>query len=223
LNARLAVRRARQQGIQVEPVFLGDDIATAPRERYLERRGLGGLLFALKIGGGAAEEGKKLTEVTALMKKTNQRTATLSVAVSPPTHPATGIPLFELPPGEIEIGIGVHGEVGVYRGPHLPADQIVDLLLERLLCDLSSFNPEQVLVFVNGAGGTSKMELHTLYRRAYQQLNEQKIKVSAGVADSFFTTQEMGGFSLSLCAVDDELLHFWEKPASGPSFHWPYL
>ena len=113
LNARLALRRAHQEGLSVEPVILGDDIATAPRENHLERRGLGGLLFALKIGGAAAETGKTLEEVAAIMRKTNQRTATLSVAVKPPTHPATGEPLFEIPTGEIEIGTGVHGEVGV--------------------------------------------------------------------------------------------------------------
>ncbi|TFG49733.1 MAG: DAK2 domain-containing protein [Anaerolineales bacterium] len=222
LNARLAVRRTRQDGIQIEPVILGDDIATAPREKIQDRRGLGGLLFALKIGGGAAEAGKSLSEVAELMRKTNLRTATLSVAVKPPTHPATGELLFELPPGQIEIGTGVHGEVGVYRGAHLSANEIIDMLLDRLLDDLKLYHPDSVLIFINGAGGTSKMELHILYRRAYQQLGARGIEVAAGVADSYFTTQEMGGFSLSLCAVDQELLTYWKMPASGPSFHWPY-
>ncbi|NQS92510.1 MAG: dihydroxyacetone kinase subunit L [Chloroflexi bacterium] len=222
LNARLAVRRAEQEGIRVVPVFLGDDIATASREKYLERRGLGGILFALKIGGGAAESGKPLDDVLSIMKKTNRQTATLSVAVKPPTHPATGQLLFEMPPGQIEIGTGVHGEIGVYRGPHLSANEIIDLLLKRLLEDLSTFDPKKVLVFINGAGGTSLMELHILYRRVCQQLEAHGIKVAAGVANSYFTTQEMGGFSLSLCVMDQELLSYWELPASGPSFHWPY-
>lgn len=223
LNARLGVRRAQQEGINVEPVVMGDDIATAPREKYLERRGLGGILFGLKIGGAAAESGKPLNEVVEIIKRTNQRTATLSVAVTPPTHPATGKFLFEMPPGQIEIGTGVHGEVGVYRGPHLPADEIIDMLLDQLLQDLDPFRPEEVLVFVNGAGGTSKMELHILYRRAFQQLEEKGINIAAGVADSLFTTQEMGGFSLSVCTLDPEMRKFWDKPATGPSFHWPYI
>ena len=222
LNARLALRRAQHDNISVEPVILGDDIATASRKNYLERRGLGGLLFALKIGGAAAETGKNLNDVTNLMRKTNQRTATLSVAVKPPTHPATGEALFELPPDQIEIGTGVHGEVGVYRGPHLAADEIITLLLDRLVADLESFNPDNLLVFINGAGGTSKMELHILYRGAYQQLSARGFNITAGVSNSYFTTQEMGGFSLSLCAVDSEMLDYWQMPASGPSFHWPY-
>jgi phosphoenolpyruvate---glycerone phosphotransferase subunit DhaK len=222
LNARLALRRAQQSGIQVVPVYLGDDIATAPRAEYQKRRGLGGLLFTLKIGGAAAEAGSPLAEVTRLMEKSNQRTATLAVAVRAPEHPATGQVLFELPKGEIEIGTGVHGEMGVYRGPYLPADQIVDMLVERLVTDLEAFAGRKMLVFINGAGGTSKMELHILYRRAHQALTQRGYEVAAGVVDAFFTTLDMGGFSLSLCAVDDELLKYWQMPASGPAFRWPY-
>jgi dihydroxyacetone kinase-like protein len=222
LNARLAIRRAKHDGIQVEPIILSDDIATAPRERFLERRGLGGLIFALKIGGAAAEEGNSLLEVATLMRNTNQRTGTLSVAVKPPTHPATGEPLFEIPLGEIEIGTGVHGEIGVYRGPHLTADEVIDLLLQRLLDDLEDFKCYEYLVFINGAGGTSKMELHILYQSVVHQLGLRGLNVAAGIADSLFTTGEMGGFSLSLCAVDPKMLRFWDMPASAPSFRWPY-
>jgi len=221
LNARLAVRRAEQTGIPVQAVLLGDDIATAPRDKLAERRGLGGLLFALKIGAAAAETGESLAEVTRLMEKTNVRTATLAVAVRPPTHPATGKPLFTLPDNQIEIGTGVHGEVGIYRGPLLPADPIADMLIERLTQDLTGLLNKRVLVFVNGSGGTSKMELHILYRRVHQQLTKAGLDIVAGVVESLFTTQEMGGFSLSLCAVDDDLQPFWEMPATGPYFRWP--
>ena len=221
LNARLAVRRAAQLGLRVEAVLLGDDIATAPREKYHERRGLGGLLFALKIGGAAAEAGWSLEEVVRAMKKANERTASLAVAVRPATHPVTGKPLFSLPKGQVEVGTGVHGEVGVYRGAHMPADKLVDMIVERLVKDLESFSAQSLLIFLNGSGGTSKMELHILFRRAYQLLSQQGFNIQASVVDSLFTTQEMGGFSLSLCAADDEMTSLWEAPAASPSFHWP--
>ena len=221
LNARLGMRRAEQLGIQVEPIYLGDDIATAPRAEFEKRRGLGGLLFALKIGGAAAENGKSLEEVARLMRKTNQRTATLAVAVRPPTHPATGIPLFEMPFGQVEIGTGVHGEVGVYRGDLLPADEIIDMILPKLVDDLSGFSEKQILVFLNGSGGTSRMELNILYRRVHQSLQTQGFEVAGSLVDSLFTTQEMGGFSLSLCTVDKELLDLWNEPASAACFRWP--
>jgi dihydroxyacetone kinase-like protein len=144
------------------------------------------------------------------------------VAVRAATHPWTGMPLFDLPDGQIEIGTGVHGEIGVYRGQHLPADEITDMLVDKLVSDLNIFKEKLILIFVNGAGGTSKMELHIIYRRAHQDLVKRGFQVEAGIVDSLFTTQEMGGFSISLCVVDDELSKAWHDPAYGPSFHWPY-
>lgn len=221
LNARMALRRASQLGIEVQPVYLGDDVATAPRSELDRRRGLGGLLFALKIGGAAAEQGQPLSEVVRLMEKTNLRTATLAVAVRAPTHPASGKPLFDLPIGQMEIGTGVHGEAGVYRGAMLPANRVVDLVLQRLLEDLGGLLQKSVLVFLNGSGGTSRMELNILYRRVFYALHEKGIQIAAAVVDSLFTTQEMGGFSLSLCAADDELLEWWQQPALAAHFRWP--
>jgi dihydroxyacetone kinase-like protein len=97
------------------------------------------------------------------------------------------------------------------------------LLVERLLADLESFDPHRLLAFINGAGGTSKMEMHILYQRLFRTLTEHGLVIEAGVVDSFFTTQEMGGFSLSLCALDDELVPYWDVPACGPAFCWPRL
>ena len=222
LNARLAQRWAEQAGIKVEFILLSDDIATAPREQYLNRRGLGGLLFALKVGGGAAEAGLSLVDVAALMRETNQHTATLSVASRPPTHPINGEPLFDLPDGQIEVGTGVHGEVGVYRGELLPADTLIEMMLKKLVADLADLIDGPVLVFLNGSGGTSTMELHILYQSALRQLEGHGIKVASGVVGSFFTTFEMCGFSLSLCALDPSAQPWWDAPAIGPNFVWPH-
>jgi phosphoenolpyruvate---glycerone phosphotransferase subunit DhaK len=221
LNARLAQVRAEAQGLRVLSVLSSDDIATASREQHLKRRGLGGLLFMVKVGGAAAEAGQSLEETVRLMQKTNLRTATLSVAARAGTHPVSGLPLFDLPAGQLEVGTGVHGEVGVYRGPHLPADAVVDMLLERLLADLETFQPAPLIAFLNGSGGVSKMELHILYRRVCQALAERGLRLAAGVVDSLFTTQETGGFSLSLLAADEEIWQAWQQPAAGAYFRWP--
>ena len=221
LNARMAKRQAEQIGLDVALVLSSDDVATAPRERYEDRRGLGGLLFPLKIGGGAAEAGLDLAEVTRLMRQTNERTATLAVASRAPRHPVTGQKLFDLPEGQIEVGTGVHGEVGVYRGDLMPADELVDLMLDRLLPDLSAFLDNQVWVFLNGSGGTSKMELHILYQSVVKKLRQQDLQVAAGVVGSYFTTLEMGGFSLSLCALSEDAVPWWDAVAHGPDFYWP--
>ena len=221
LNARMAKRQAEQSGLDVALVLSSDDVATAPRESYEDRRGLGGILFPLKVGGGAAEAGLDLVEVTDLMQRTNERTATLAVASRAPRHPVNGQKLFDLPEGQIEVGTGVHGEVGVYRGGLMPADKLVDLMLDRLLPDLSDFLEDRVWVFLNGSGGTSKMELHILYQSVVKKLSQQDLQVAAGVVGSYFTTLEMGGFSLSLCALSDDAVRWWEAFAHGPDFYWP--
>ena len=222
LNARLAQRWAEHAGIEMEFILLSDDIATAPREQYLNRRGLGGLLFALKVGGGAAEAGLSLADIAALMRETNQRTATLAVASRAPTHPVNGKPLFDLPEGQIEVGTGVHGEVGVYQGEHLPADALIKMILDKLVADLADLIDGPVLVFLNGSGGTSTMELHILYQSVLKQLDKLGIDVASGVVGSFFTTFEMCGFSLSLCALADTAQTWWDSPAASPSFVWPH-
>lgn len=222
LNARLAVQRAKSLHIPVRPVSLGDDVATAPRNQLSERRGLGGLLFALKVGGAAAEAGLELEQVAGLMALANERTATLAVAVRAPTHPATGIAMFELERGQMEIGTGVHGEVGVYRGPHLQADDIIDLLVDELTADLKlMLKNKRVWVFINGSGGTSLMELHILFRRTAHRLAEKNLAVASSVVGSYFTTQDMGGFSLSLGALDEDLEYWWNQVADGALFRWP--
>jgi dihydroxyacetone kinase phosphoprotein-dependent L subunit len=222
LNARLAQQRAQERGHQVEFILSTDDVATAPREDYLRRRGLGGLLFPLKVGGGAAEAGLGLGDVARLMRETNARTVTLGVASRAPRHPVTGEVLFELPEGEVEVGTGVHGEVGVYRGDLMPADDLVRLVLEKLVADLEGLLTEKVYVFLNGSGGTSQMELHILFKSVYEQLTAQGLRIADAVIGSYFTTLGMGGFSLSLCALPDEAISFWNAPANSPAFHWPH-
>ncbi|MGC9397525.1 MAG: dihydroxyacetone kinase subunit DhaL [Anaerolineae bacterium] len=219
LNARLALHRAQQLGIETRMTLLTDDVATAPRASYHKRRGLGGLLFALKVGGAAAEAGASLDEVAALIEHVNERTATLSVAVRSGTHPATGEPLMNLSPGNIEIGTGVHGESGVYSGPHLPADKIAERIVAPLVEDLDTLiEGKKLWAFVNGAGGTSMMELHIVYRGVVHALQRRGLHVADGIVNSYFTTQETGGFSLSLCALDDETAVWWDAPAHSAYF-----
>jgi len=221
LNARLAVRRAEQLGITVVMAFSSDDVATAPRQAFSERRGLGGLLFMLKVGGGAAEAGLAIPAVADLMQRTNERTATLAVASQAPRHPVSGETLFDLPEGQIEVGTGVHGEAGVYRGEMMPAKDLVEMMLAKLIPDLAVFLEDRVWVFLNGSGGTSQMELNILYHSVHKALTAQGLQVASGVVGSFFTTLEMGGFSLSLCALDEESAAWWDAPAASPAFRWP--
>jgi dihydroxyacetone kinase-like protein len=218
LNASLAVRFAKAGGIDVRPLVLYDDVATAPKGREAERRGLAGLVFQVKMGGAAAEGGADLDEVVRIIEKSRDWTRTLAVALSGPTHPVSGQKLFELGPDEMEIGSGCHGEAGTYKGKRMSADETMDYVARTILADLPFVKGDRVVSLVNGSGATSLMELHILNRRLHQILTGHGIELHDTVIGSYITTQDMGGFSLSLCKVDDELVRLWDEPALGPYF-----
>lgn len=218
LNASLAVKLARAAGINVQPVILYDDVATAPKGREPERRGLGGLVFQVKMGGTAAEGGATISEVIRIIEKSRDWTRTLAVALSSPTHPVTGQKLFALGEQEMEVGSGCHGEAGTYRGTLLSADETMDMVANTVLADLPWEPGDRVLVFLNSSGGTPLMELHILYRRLHQILEDKGLMIHDALLGPYITTQDMAGFSLSLCRLDDELAKLWDIPANGPYF-----
>lgn len=218
LNGEMAVDLARAEGLTVVPIILYDDLASAPKGQEPERRGVAGMFFAMKIAGAAAERGMSLAEVERVTARANAETRTLGVALAPPTHPVTGKELFAIPEDGLEIGMGVHGEAGVYRGKLLSADATARLVLEKVLEDRPYVAGDRVLVLLNGAGATTLMELHLLNRTVQEVLAGRGITVCDTLLGEFITTQEMKGFSLSLCAVDEELLDLWRDPVEAPYF-----
>lgn len=218
LNAGMAIELAQDQGIQVDSVTLWDDIASGPADHPEERRGIAGQMFPFKMAGSAAEEGLPLAEVKRIAEKARDNTRTLAVALTSCIHPVTGEMMFDLPVDQIEIGMGVHGEVGAGRRKMGTADEIMDIVAGRVIDDRPFVSGEEVCVLINGMGSTTLMEMFILYRRLSSVLKAKDISVHKARIGNFITTQEMAGFSLSLCAVDDELKHFWDAPANCPYF-----
>lgn len=218
LNARLAVDMAQDEGINVDSVVLWDDIASGPPERPEERRGIAGQMFPFKMAGSAAEEGLPLAEVKRIAEKARDNTRTLAVALTSCIHPVSGEMMFDLPADEIEIGMGVHGEAGAGRRKLGTADEIMEIVAERVIADRPYVAGEEVCVLINGMGSTTLMEMFILHRRLAMILEAKDIAVYKARIGNFITTQESAGFSLSLCAVDEELKHFWDAPANCPYF-----
>jgi phosphoenolpyruvate---glycerone phosphotransferase subunit DhaK len=218
LNARLAVDMALDEGLNIDHVCLWDDIASAPADQPEERRGIAGQMFPFKIAGSAAEEGHSLSEVKRIAEKARDNTRTLAVAMTSCIHPVTGEMMFDLPADEIEVGMGVHGEAGAGRRKLGKADEIMDIVAARVLDDKPFISGDEVCVLINGSGSTTLMEMFILYRRLAAILKSREISVHKVKIGNFITTQEMAGFSLSLCAVDEELKHFWDAPANCPYF-----
>ena len=199
-------------------VLGADDVASAPPERATTRRGIAGIFFLYKVAGAAAAAGASLDEVVAVTERAAAGTRTMGVALSPCTIPAAGVPTFELPVGQMEIGMGIHGEPGVRRGPLATADEIADELTRAILDDLPYRRGDEVAVLVNGLGATPKEELYILYRGVSRVLADEGITVHRVWVGEYATSLEMAGASVTLLRLDDELRRLVDAPAETPFY-----
>lgn len=218
MNFGLAAELAEAEGIEVATVLGADDVASAPKGEESRRRGIAGIFFVYKVAGARAAEGAGLAEVTRAAQKAADQVRSMGVALAPSTVPSAGHPTFELPDGQMEIGMGIHGEPGVRRGALEPADRVVDQLLDALLDDLPHDRGDHVDVLVNGLGATPVEELYVLYRRAATRLGDAGLTVRRAWIGEYATSLEMAGASISLLRVDDELVQLLDAPARSPFF-----
>jgi dihydroxyacetone kinase len=219
LNFGLAAELARAEGIPVERVLVADDVALAASIENAGRRGLAGTILVHKIAGAVAERGASLVEVADAARAAAADVRTMGVALSPCTVPAAGRPGFTLGEGEIELGLGIHGEPGVRRGPLEPADALVDRLLDAILTDLVPAAGGRVVLLVNNLGATPAMELAIVARRAVLDLERRGLTVERLYAGTFLSALEMAGVSLSVLPVDDKRLSLLDAATEAPA--WP--
>lgn len=218
MNFDIGAEMAADEGIDIKTVRIYDDVASAPPEQKEERRGIAGDVFIIKISGGAAATIKDLDEVVRVTAKARDNTRSMGVALSAGSLPETGEPTFELPEDEIEIGMGLHGEAGVARGKMLPANQMVEDMLGRILVDFPLKRGDEVCLLINNLGSTTMMELLIVNSKINAILNAEGIKIYDTAMGSFCTSQEMAGFSISLTKMDSELKKYYDMPADSFGF-----
>ena len=218
LNFDMAAEMLQDEGISVATVLITDDVASAPPERRSERRGVAGDMFILKVTGARAEEKVGLKELAATVAKANEATRSMGIALSSCIIPASGRPIFEMPEQEMEIGMGLHGEIGVQRGPLLPANQVAQNLVSRLLSDKRGNSGDEVAVLVDGFGATPLGELFIVFRAVSQLLKEAGISIFRSYVGNYATSLNMAGCSVSFMWLDDELKRLLTAPAESPAF-----
>ena len=218
LNFDLAADMAELEDIETRTVLVTDDVASQPKERAADRRGVAGLFFAYKCAGAAAERGDDLAAVAEAAQAAVDSTRTMGIGISPTILPTVGKPTFELADGEMEIGIGIHGEPGVHRGPLESADAVTDRLLDPIVTDLELREGERVAVLVNGLGATPLEELYVMYRRVHARLGELGVEIERRYVGEFATSLEMAGASISVMRLDDGTAELLAAPARSPFF-----
>jgi len=171
-----------------------------------------------KIAGALAEEGAPLERVEAVARRVYERSLSFGVALAPCTTPAKGSPTFDLPPGELELGIGIHGEPGRERRPMMTSGEIADFAVHTVLDDLQPRGP--VLALVNGMGATPLLELYGFNAEVQRVLAERGVAVVRTLVGNYVTSLDMVGASVTLCQVDEEMLRLWDAPVRTPALRW---
>jgi phosphoenolpyruvate---glycerone phosphotransferase subunit DhaK len=220
LNFKLAAEDAADEGVEVESVLVDDDVAVQDSLYTAGRRGVGATVLLEKIAGAAAERGEDLKAVAEVARRVDDRGRSFGVALSSCTPPASGKPMFDLPDGEMEVGIGIHGEPGRRREPVRSAHEIVETMLGAVLSDLKPADGAKVLAFVNGMGGTPLIELYLLYNEVDTQLRAAGLEPARNLVGNYITSLEMAGASITLLELDDELTALWDAPVHTPTLRW---
>jgi dihydroxyacetone kinase-like protein len=218
LNFTMAAELAEEEGIQVASVLVNDDVAVTDSLYTAGRRGTGATLFVEKIAGAAAEEGAPLEQVEAVARRVNESSRSFGAALTACTTPAKGRPTFDLPPGELELGIGIHGEPGRERRAMMTSREIADTALDALLDDLRPASP--VLLLVNGMGATPLLELYGFNAEVHRILGERGVPVARTLVGSYVTSLDMAGCSVTLCQADEELLRLFDAPVATTALRW---
>ncbi|MCG8308718.1 MAG: dihydroxyacetone kinase subunit DhaK [Cytophagales bacterium] len=208
MSANMALQLAEQQNINVKMLLTHEDISAGIDTPDEDRRGLAGCIPLYKIVGAAAEEGKSLEEVYEIGARFNRQMATLAVAMKSCTHPQNGVTIAELPNGEMEIGMGQHGEGGGGRSPLLSADETARKMIGPLRQKLQLSEGDQVLLYINGVGATTHMEMSIVYRKAALILKDAGVNVVDGKITEMLTVQEQAGFQMILGKLDEDHISY---------------
>jgi dihydroxyacetone kinase-like protein len=218
LNFQMAAELADDDGIEVVSVVTNDDVAVQDSLYTAGRRGVGATVFVEKIAGARAEEGASLAEVADVAREVNDRSRSLGVALTSCTVPAAGKPTFELGESEIEMGIGIHGEPGRERVPMATARELAATVLDAIHEDMPL--SDDLLVMVNGMGGTPLLELYIIFNEVQKILEGRGARVARNLVGNYITSLEMQGFSVTVCRLTDELTRLWDAPVETPGLRW---
>jgi dihydroxyacetone kinase-like protein len=216
MNFDMAAEMAEDEEISVKTVLGADDVASAPKGHESDRRGVAGIFYGYKVAGACADEGGDLEEVAGRTEEALSQVRSIGVAISPCEVPGAGAPSFSLAKDEMEIGMGIHGEAGIRRGPRKNADEVVTDMMDLLLEDLSHAAGDEVSVLVNSLGATPLEELYIIYRKTADILEKNRLSVFRPFVGRYATSMEMAGFSITLFRLNDIYKRYLEHPVWTP-------
>ena len=217
MNFQMAAEMLDQDN---ETVLVNDDIAVENSTYTTGRRGVAGTLIVEKILGAAAERGDDLRQLKALGDAVNKATASMGVALTSCTVPAAGKPTFQIGADEMEVGVGIHGEPGRRRVPLASADAIAAELTGAVIKDLSLRAGQEVILLVNGFGGTPLLELYLMVNAVHTVLAAAGVVAVRHLTGSYVTSLEMAGCSVTVTIADGPMLELWDAAVHTAALRW---
>lgn len=217
MNFNNAAALAKDDGINVDAVYVNDDIAVKDSLYTVGRRGVAGTVFVHKIAGAAAEKGKSLAEVKSVANKVIDNVRSFGFAFTSCTVPAKGTPTFDIGDDEMEFGVGIHGEPGRKREKVQSADELANRIVKDLIEDLGLVSGEETALLINGFGGTPLQELYLFNNSVSNALEAAGIKIYKTLVGNYMTSIDMAGASVSVLRLDGELKELLDYPVSAPA------
>ena len=220
MNFNNAGALAKDDGIEVDAVYVNDDIAVKDSLYTVGRRGVAGTVFVHKIAGAAAEQGKSLAEVKAVAEKVIANIRSFGFALTSCTVPAAGSPTFEIGEDEMEFGVGIHGEPGRKREKLITADELAARIVPDIAEDLGLKAGEEIALLINGFGGSPLQELYLFNNSVTNELEKANIRIYKTLVGNYMTSIDMAGASVTFLRLDDELKAYLDYPVATPAITW---
>jgi len=219
MNFDMASEFCEMESIEIRSIVGADDVNSAGPDHIEVRRGVAGIFFLYKCAGAKAAQLGTLDEVYAAAEKAKTNTRSVGFAFEPCIIPEVGHPNFTLGENEMAMGMGIHGEPGIWNGPILTADEIAEASLKTILEDMPVKEGEEVAILINGLGATSIEELYILSGCLDARLKAKGIKIYRTFVGEFATSMEMSGASVSICRIaDDEMKQQLDMPVCTPFY-----
>ena len=219
MNFQMAAELVADEGIDVATIVVNDDVAVQDSLYTAGRRGTGATVFVEKIAGALAERQAPLKSVADVAREVNDRSRSFGIALTACTTPASGKPGFDLPEDEVEIGVGIHGEPGRRRAKLASSRELVTVAVAAINDDLPLAG-QDLLVMLNGLGGTPLLELYVAYDDAAKQIGALGGRITRCLVGNYITSLDMAGFTLSVLRLSDDLTSLWDAPVNTPGLRW---
>lgn len=201
-------------------LIISDETAPEDSGPATARRGMAGTVIIEKLVGAAAEAGADLQACLELGRRVNQTTRSMGVALTSCQVPGARQPTVAIGDDEVELGVGIHGEPGRRRQKLTSAQGLLEPILNDICADLAPKAGDQVLLHINGLGGTPLLELYLVYQEAERLCRAKGLTVARSLVGNYTTCLDMAGCSVTLSKMDGELLRLWDAPVHTPVLRW---